>query len=110
MIEDGSVGMVMKPYESHRDRRQRCSVDRHQMPGCGILIDHLRPRVHSPRPENLERLRKRSLDKKRNFDLQKHALGYEGLKHYTSANPLHAVHECVFSLLALESEPVDPRL
>ena len=28
----------------------------------------------------------------------------------TRGEPLRSVHECVFGVLALESEPVDPRL
>jgi SAM-dependent methyltransferase len=31
-------------------------------------------------------------------------------KHFVREEPLYRVHECVFGVLALESEPVDPRL
>jgi len=38
------------------------------------------------------------------------ALGVEALERFTREEPLYRVHECVFGVLALESEPVDPRL
>ena len=38
------------------------------------------------------------------------ALGLEGLERVARGEPLWRVHECVFTVLALESEPVDPRL
>jgi protein phosphatase len=59
---------------------------------------------------NLERLKKRGLGKKRNLALNEFALGMESLERFTRNEPLHRVHECVFGILALESEPVDPRL
>ena len=59
---------------------------------------------------NLERLKKRSLGKKRNLALNEFALGMESLERFTRNEPLYRVHECVFGVLALESEPVDPRL
>ncbi len=59
---------------------------------------------------HLERLKKRSLSKKRNLALSEFALGMESLKRFARNEPLYRVHECVFGVLALESEPVDPRL
>jgi protein phosphatase len=61
-------------------------------------------------PENLERLRARGLSAKRSLALREFALGIEGLERFTRKEPLRRVHECVFGVLALESEPVDPRL
>ncbi len=60
--------------------------------------------------ENIERLRSRSLGKKRSLALREFALGMEFLERFVSNEPLYRVHECVFGVLALESEPVDPRL
>lgn len=60
--------------------------------------------------ENMERLKKRSLSKKRNLALNEFALGMESLERFARNEPLFRVHECVFGVLALESEPVDPRL
>ena len=61
-------------------------------------------------PEHLERLRERGLAHKRKLALREFALGVEGLERFTNREPLRRVHECVFAVLALESEPVDPRL
>ncbi|MDP6698808.1 MAG: hypothetical protein QGH25_04105 [Candidatus Latescibacteria bacterium] len=36
------------------------------------------------------------------------ALGLEGLERSVAAETLRRVHECVFAVPALESEPVDP--
>lgn len=60
--------------------------------------------------ENLERLRKRGLGLKRSLALREYALGYEALSRFVAHDPLYRVHEAVFGVLALESEPVDPRL
>lgn len=61
-------------------------------------------------PQNLERLRSRSLSAKRSLALREFALGIEALERFVRREPLYRVHQCVFGLLALESEPVDPRL
>jgi polynucleotide kinase-phosphatase len=61
-------------------------------------------------PEHLERLRERGLSGKRSLALREFALGIEGLERFVQKEPLRRVHECVFGVLALESEPVDPRL
>src|SRR5437588_70300 len=61
-------------------------------------------------PQNLERLRSRGLGAKRSLALREFALGIEGLERFVRREPLRRVHECVFGVLALESEPVDSRL
>lgn len=60
--------------------------------------------------ENLVRLRARGLGRKRSLALGEFALGVEALERFVRKEPLRRVHECVFGVLALESEPVDPRL
>lgn len=60
--------------------------------------------------ENLKRLRFRGLGRKRSLALREFALGLEALERFVQREPLRRVHECVFGVLALESEPVDPRL
>lgn len=62
------------------------------------------------RPDALERLRTRSVAMKRSMALREFALGIEGLERFIQREPLRRVHECVFGVLAMESEPVDPRL
>lgn len=61
-------------------------------------------------PENLERLRARAVGAKRSLAIREYALGLEALQRFVDREPLYRVHECVFGVLALESEPVDPRL
>ena len=61
-------------------------------------------------PQNLERLRSRGLSHKRSLALREFALGVEALERFIHREPLSRVHECVFGVLALESEAVDPRL
>lgn len=60
--------------------------------------------------EQLTRLRSRGLGRKRSLALREFGLGIEALQRFVGSEPLHRVHECVFGVLALESEPVDPRL
>jgi protein phosphatase len=61
-------------------------------------------------PENLARLKKRGLSGKRSLALREFALGLEALDRFIRKEPLRKVHQCVFGILALESEPLDPRL
>jgi protein phosphatase len=61
-------------------------------------------------PEHLARLRKRGLAAKRSLALREFALGIEALERFVRREPLRRAHECVFGVLALESEPIDPRL
>ncbi|HEY4049667.1 MAG TPA: polynucleotide kinase-phosphatase [Acidobacteriaceae bacterium] len=61
-------------------------------------------------PENLERLRSRAVGAKRSLASREFALGIEALDRFVRKEPLRRVHECIFGVLALESEPVDPRL
>jgi protein phosphatase len=62
-------------------------------------------------PGNLERLRDRgTLALKRSLALREFALGIESLTRFVAREPLYRVHECVFGVLALESQPVDPAL
>ena len=60
--------------------------------------------------KHLARLRSRGLGRKRSLALREFALGIEALERFVRKEPLRRVHECVFGVLALESEPVDPRL
>ena len=61
-------------------------------------------------PEHLKRLKARSLSRKRALALKEFSLGMEALERFVKNDPLYRVHECVFGVLAFESEPVDPRL
>ncbi len=60
--------------------------------------------------DQLPRLRQRALSGKRSLAVREFSLGIEALERFVAGEPLRRVHECVFGVLALESEPVDPRL
>ena len=60
-------------------------------------------------PENLKRLRRRSTSAKRSLALREFALGTEALERFFPNGPLRRVYECIFGVLALESDAVDPR-
>lgn len=61
-------------------------------------------------PANLDRLRSRGLGAKRSLAMKEFSLGVESLERFVRREPLRRVHECVFAVLAMESEAVDPRL
>ncbi len=60
--------------------------------------------------EHLDRLRARNVKAKRSLAIREYALGLEAVHRFVEKEPLYRVHECVFGVLALESEPIDPRL
>ncbi len=61
-------------------------------------------------PEHLDRLKARNVGAKRSLAQREFALGHEALKRFVAREPLYRVHEAVFGVLSLESEPVDPCL
>jgi protein phosphatase len=104
----GGEGMVLKPLDFiHRGRRglRQPAV---KCRGREYLRIIFGPDYTSD--ENLGRPRSRGLGRKRSLALGEFALGIEGLERFVRGEPLRRVHECVFGVLALESEPVDPRL
>ncbi len=62
------------------------------------------------KPEHLKRLKKRSMSRKQYMALREFALGIEGLQRFVEKKPLYRMHECPCAVVALESEPVDPRV
>ena len=62
------------------------------------------------RPEHLSRLAERRVGMKQSLALREFALGLEAMERFIRHEPLRLVHECVFGILALESEPIDSRL
>jgi protein phosphatase len=108
LTDKGGEGMVVKPLAfAARGKR-------------GLVQPALKCRgreylriIYGPEyttPENLSRLRSRGLSVKRSLALREFALGIEALERFVRHEPLRRVHECVFGVLALESEPCDPRL
>ena len=106
--ERGGEGMVVKPLEFVAKGSRGIVQPAVKCRGREYLRIIYGPEYTEP--ANLDRLRKRGLSHKRSMALREFALGVEGLERFTRGEPLRRVHECVFGVLALESEPVDPRL
>jgi protein phosphatase len=108
LTERGGEGMVVKPCRFiHRGNRGLAQ------PAVKCRGREYLRIIYGPdytAAENLSRLRSRGLGHKRALALGEFALGIEGLERFVGREPLRRVHECVFGVLALESEPVDPRL
>ena len=104
----GGEGMVVKPLDFVARGRRALAQPAIKCRGAEYLRIIYGPEYTLP--ENLERLRARGLSAKRSLALREFALGIEALERFVRGEPLRRVHECVFGLLALESEPVDPRL
>ncbi|MEV6430288.1 polynucleotide kinase-phosphatase [Nocardia sp. NPDC051463] len=105
----GGEGMVVKPVEA----LVRTTADRLVQPGVKCRGPEYLRIIYGPeylRENNLRRLRTRGLGRKRSMALREYALGLEALDRFVAGEPLWRVHEAVFAVLALEAEPVDPRL
>jgi Predicted kinase len=106
VLSGGGEGMVVKPYAG--------------VTGAALVQPGIKCRgreylriIYGPdytEPEQLARLRGRTLHRKRALALREHALGLAALDRLVAGEPLWRVHEAVFAILACESEPVDPRL
>jgi protein phosphatase len=108
MTGAGGEGMVVKPA-GNLTTGKRGLVQ----PGVKVRGREYLRIIYGPDytlEENLTRLRGRSLGRKRSLALREYALGLEALTRAAHGEPLWRVHECVFAVLAMESEPVDPRL
>ncbi|MCL2631855.1 MAG: polynucleotide kinase-phosphatase [Coriobacteriia bacterium] len=108
LTDAGGEGMVVKPFDfiafSGNELLQPAIKCRGR--------EYLRI-IYGPEyllADNLKRLKRRSLARKRNLALGEFALGVESLERFVREEPLYRVHECVFAVLAMESEPIDPRL
>jgi len=104
----GGEGMVVKPLEFIARSRRGLVQPAVKCRGREYLRIIYGPEYTAT--ENLERLRARGLSTKRSLALREFALGIEALERFVRKEPLRRVHEAVFGVLALESEPVDPRL
>ncbi len=104
----GGEGMVVKPLHFIQRGKQGLVQPAVKCRGREYLRIIYGPDYTAD--EHLSRVRKRGLGAKRSLALREFALGIEGLERFVRHEPLRRVHECVFGVLALESEPVDPRL
>lgn len=108
MTGAGGEGMVVKPLANLR-RNGKNLVQ----PGIKVRGREYLRIIYGPdylKPENLRRLKDRSVTHKRSMALREYALGVEALERFVAREPLWRVHQAVFGVLAMESEPVDPRL
>jgi protein phosphatase len=108
LTETGGEGMVVKPH-AFAVRGAKGLVQ----PGVKCRGREYLRIIYGPEydaPGQLDRLRSRSLGRKRSLAVREFALGAEALERFVRREPLYRVHECVFGVLALESDPVDPRL
>ena len=104
----GGEGMVVKPM-SFVARGRKGIVQ----PGIKCRGREYLRIIYGPEytdPSQIERLRSRNLGRKRSLAVREFGLGIEALERFVRREPLYRVHECVFGVLAMESEPVDPRL
>lgn len=104
----GGEGMVVKPFDFIATGPKGLMQPAIKCRGREYLRIIYGPEYTAP--EHLERLRTRGLGGKRSLAIREFALGVEALERFVRGEPLRRVHECVFAVLALESEPVDPRL
>jgi protein phosphatase len=108
MTAAGGEGMVVKPLHGFAPG-PRGPVQ----PGVKCRGPEYLRIIYGPEylePANLDRLRHRGLGRKRSLAGREYALGLESVERFVDGEPLWRVHEAVFAVLALESEPVDPRL
>ncbi|GAA4189920.1 polynucleotide kinase-phosphatase [Streptosporangium oxazolinicum] len=104
LTAEGGEGMVVKPLD-------RLDGQSRVQPGIKVRGREYMRIIYGPDyTESLDVLRHRFLGRKRSLALREHALGLEALSRLAEGEPLWRVHEAVFAVLALESEPVDPRL
>jgi len=104
----GGEGMVVKPLDFIAHGPKGLIQPALKCRGSEYLRIIYGPEYSAP--ANLDRLRKRSVGAKRSLALRELSLGIESLERFVNREPLRRVHECVFAVLALESEPIDPRL
>jgi protein phosphatase len=104
----GGEGMVVKPMRFVARGRKGLV-----QPGIKCRGREYLRIIYGPEyadPSQIDRLRSRGLGRKRSLAIREFGLGIEALERFVRREPLYRVHECVFGVLAMESEPVDPRL
>ena len=109
LVAGGGEGMVVKPLDADRHRRRAASCSRaSSAAGRSTCASSTGPST-AARPTS-NGCASAASGRKRSLAQREFALGIEALERFVAGEPLHRVHECVFGVLALESEPVDPRL
>ncbi|PND52997.1 polynucleotide kinase-phosphatase [Rhodococcus sp. ENV425] len=108
LTAEGGEGMVVKPFDN-LVRGPKGLVQ----PSLKVRGREYLRLIYGPDytdPATLARLKQRNLGPKRSMAVREYALGLEALRRVAAGEPVWRVHQCVFAVLALESEPVDPRL
>lgn len=108
LTEAGGEGMVVKPMDFIVRGKRGLAQPAVKCRGREYLRIIYGPEYTAPK--HLDRLKSRGLGRKRGLALREFSLGVEALERFVRREPLRRVHECVFGVLAMESEPVDPRL
>ena len=108
LTESGQEGMVVKPLTFMARHKEKLIQPAIKCRGREYLRIIYGPEYSTE--AHLEILRQRNVETKRKLALKEFALGLEALHRFTEHQPLRSIHECVFGVLALESEPIDPRL
>ena len=108
LTKNGGEGMVVKPLDFIATGKEGILQPAVKCRGSEYLRIIYGPEYDLP--ENIKRLKNRGLSQKQSLAIREFALGIEGLERFVNKEPLRQMHECVFGVLALESEFVDPRL
>jgi protein phosphatase len=108
MTSNGGEGMVVKPHDFIAKGKSGIIQPAVKVRGREYLRIIYGPEYTAKK--HMDRLKGRNLSRKRSMALGEFALGIEALERFVRKEPLRYVHECVFGVLAMESEPVDPRL
>ena len=108
ITSDGHEGIVIKPEAFISHSRGKLVQPAIKVRGRKYL--HIIYGMDYLQPDNLERLKKRTTGKKQKLALKEFALGVEGIQRLVNGESIERVHECVLGTLAMESDPVDPRL
>jgi protein phosphatase len=108
LTDSGGEGMVVKPLDFLTFHKGGLVQPAMKCRGMEYLRIIYGPEYTSA--QHLQQLKQRSVSLKRSLAIREFALGIEALERFVRKEPLRRVHECSFGVLALESEPVDPRL
>ncbi|MGG1400333.1 polynucleotide kinase-phosphatase [Bacillus salipaludis] len=108
MTENGHEGFVVKPENFVARHKGKLLQPAIKVRGRKYL--HIIYGIDYLKPENLVRLKQRNAGKKQRNALKEFCLGLEAVQRFVQRESLERVHECVLGVLALEAEPIDPRL
>jgi protein phosphatase len=108
LTSKGGEGMVVKPLDYITSFKGKTIQPAMKCRGSEYLRIIYGPEYDTT--ENLEILKQRNVKVKRDLAIKEFTLGLESLDRFINKEPLRRIHECVFGVLALESEAVDPRL